>query len=69
LHGLLAAGSLAFVPLGVPIKAVHVTELRAALDAARAPLGLPAMTYANTLVIGISPVRAADFAELRTGTK
>jgi hypothetical protein len=51
------------------VKAVHVTELRTALDAARTALGLSALTYAHTLTTQSTLISAADFTELRNGVK
>jgi hypothetical protein len=48
----------------VKVKAVHLTELRTALDAARAELGLPALVYTGT-----SNVKAAHVTEIRNGVK
>jgi len=53
----------------VKTKAVHITELRTALAAARTPLGLSAQSFANTLNGGSTPVHALDFMELRNGVK
>jgi hypothetical protein len=57
-------GSLA----GLTIQAVHIQELRSALDPARSTLGLPAISYTNGLAIG-STVKAADIEEIRAGVK
>lgn len=48
------------------IKAVHVLELRAAIDTLRVQYGLAAATWTNALAAGSSVVRAVDVAELRT---
>ncbi len=48
------------------IKAVHVVELRARLDEARAVLGLPAANYTDpTLTVGVTTVKAVHIQELR----
>jgi hypothetical protein len=46
------------------VKAVHITSLRAAVDAVRALAGLSAATYSTTIGAG-SAVRATDITELR----
>lgn len=52
------------------IKAVHVTELRTALDGARSTLALPALSYTDpTLTPGVTPVKAVQVEELRSGVK
>jgi hypothetical protein len=52
------------------VKAVHLTELRTALDAARSALSLPAISYTNpSPTAGVSFVSAADINDLRTGVK
>ncbi len=56
----LAAGS-------TPVRAAHVTELRAAIQTLRMWRGLPAMIWTDpALVAGVSVVRAAHLIELRT---
>ena len=55
---------------GMPIKTVHVTDLRSALDEARAAIGLPALTYTDpTIVGGVTGIKAAHITELRDGVK
>ncbi len=56
-------------PAGITVKAGHITQLRSALDPARAALGLPAAVYTRTLVAGTSIIAAIDFTELRNGVK
>jgi hypothetical protein len=49
------------------IKAVHITELRSAIDSLRALNGLPAFTWTDsTLTPGTTPVSAVHVLELRT---
>jgi uncharacterized repeat protein (TIGR03803 family) len=49
-----------------PIKAVHITELRAHIDAARATRGLASYAYTDpTIVVGTTPVKAQHIVELR----
>jgi hypothetical protein len=47
------------------IKAVHITELRTAVNAVRTVAGLGAASWTNTVVAG-STVKAADVTDLRT---
>jgi hypothetical protein len=54
---------------GMKVKAVHLTELRTALNAARVDLVLSSLSFTNTLTAGVTPVRAIDFTELRNGVK
>jgi len=55
---------------GILIKAVHLTDLRAALDPARAAIGLPAISYNQpTIVAGATTVRAVDVVEIRNAVK
>jgi uncharacterized repeat protein (TIGR01451 family) len=49
----------------VIIKALHQTELRAAVNAVRTAAGLPNATYTNAIAVG-SFVRAVDTTELRS---
>lgn len=53
---------------GVIVRAVHINELRDRLDAARAALGLPAVSYSQQVTPGAT-IRAADVTELRNGTR
>jgi len=48
------------------VKAVHVLELRSAIDALRIQYGLGAYAWTNALTAGSSLVRALDVGELRT---
>jgi hypothetical protein len=51
--------------LQAPVKAIHFTELRTAIDVVRAAAGLPAAMYTNS----IEPdaiIRAVDIDEMRT---
>jgi len=57
---LLVAGS-------TPIKAVHFVELRTAIDAVRARVGLPPFVYTDRVLAARSSlVRAVDLVQLRT---
>jgi hypothetical protein len=47
-------------------KAIHVTQLRTAVNAVRSLAGLPAATYTNASVTAGTRVRAANVTELRT---
>ena len=54
-------------PQATPIKAMHVTELRNAIDDARTRHGLAALGWTNApLVPGSTPVKALHLTELRT---
>jgi hypothetical protein len=48
------------------IKAVHVTEMRTAVNQARVALGLPALSFTNTVASKTSTLKLIDFTELRT---
>jgi hypothetical protein len=53
---------------GVVAKAVHVIELRQALDAARATIGASALTYTDaTLTPHVSPFKSQHLIDLRNG--
>ena len=57
---------------GGPVVLTHLTTLRAALDGARQTLVLPAMSYGeptNTLVAGVTTIKAQHVAELRGGVQ
>lgn len=47
------------------IKALHITELRAAIDAFRAAAGLGAASYTNSAIASGDPIRAVDWSEMR----
>jgi hypothetical protein len=48
------------------VRAIHVTELRARIDAVLELYGLPAFTYTNAAIAAGATVQAVDIAELRT---
>jgi hypothetical protein len=49
------------------IRAVHVTELRQAIDALRQRYGLSAFAWTDAaIVVGVTPIKAAHVMELRT---
>lgn len=68
----ITAGGLSFTdnPLVVdttPIKAVHITELRAAINTLRVRYGLAAASWTDaTLTAGTTPIKAAHLNEMRT---
>ena len=50
--------------------AVHITDLRAALGAARNALGLLPVNYTDpTLSAGTTPIKAVHIQEIRNGVK
>lgn len=56
----------AFVSPGTPIRAVHLAELRAGVDAMRAIAELPPLTLTSVPGAGMV-IRASHFEELRSG--
>ena len=55
---------------GTSIKAVHLTQLRSALDQARAKIGIPAVIYTDPAIAsGTMTIKAAHVADLRNGVK
>jgi hypothetical protein len=53
-----------------PIKTTHLTQLRTALDQARAALSLSTLAYTDpTLTANVTPVKAAHVNDLRNGVK
>ena len=55
------------VPSSTPVRAVHLVELRTAIDSLRAARKLPAIVWSNSpLVARVTTIRAADLVELRT---
>jgi hypothetical protein len=48
-----------------PVKALHINELRTAIDAVRAFAGLTAFSYSTTVAAG-HPISTTDIAEMRT---
>ena len=51
---------------GRTIRAVHIAELRAALNEARAAIGLPPIVYS---VPSLTIIRASHITELRAGVQ
>ena len=50
-----------------PVKAVHITELRQAIDTLRSRNGLGAFTYTDSaLTVGVTQIKAVHVTELRT---
>lgn len=66
-NGHVPCGTEALIPEKTPIRAQHVTELRACIAAARAGYSLPPFVYtkASNIIAGTSVVRAADITEMR----
>ena len=55
------------VPGVTPVRAVHLLELRARIDALRRRAGLPAFGWTDAQVVpGVTPARAAHLLELRS---
>ena len=54
------------VEVGLPIKAVHLTELRGRIDELRVSAGLPRYSWADpTIRPGATPIRAVHWEQLR----
>jgi hypothetical protein len=51
---------------GVVIKAVHITQLRTAVNIARASIGLPAVTFTDPSLAAGNVIKAVHMSELRT---
>jgi flagellar hook assembly protein FlgD len=66
-NALVTAASFSDDPLavGTTVRARHWTELRTAINTARAAAGLAAYTWTNTISLN-DPVRAVDLSEMRT---
>jgi hypothetical protein len=55
---------------GMLIRAQHLQELRAALNGARTSLDVPALGFTDaSIVVGVTPVKAIHWLELREGVK
>lgn len=54
---------------GTRIRAVHINELRAAVDTNRAAAGLTGYSWTDNPVTTSSHIRAVHFGELRTATQ
>lgn len=50
---------------GVEVKAIHITELRAAINALRARLGMSAYSWSESIAAGVY-IKAAHILEMRT---
>ena len=51
---------------GLPVKAVHIAELRTAINEARGIRGLPAFSFTDAITSTQTPIRAVHITELRT---
>ena len=50
-----------------PIKAIHLTELRLAIDQARSRRALAPFSWIDPVIVpGVTPVRAVHIAQMRT---
>ena len=55
------------IEAGLPIRTVHLTELRGRIDELRVSAGLPRYSWVDrTIRPGVTPVRAAHWEQLRT---
>ena len=52
-----------------PVKAAHINDLRAALDAARSALTLSAQIYGETVTASTTTIKTSHVTELRNGVK
>jgi Big-like domain-containing protein len=50
----------------MPIKAIHVTELRDAIDLVRLACGLTTFAWTDPIIPGSTPIKAIHLTELRT---
>jgi hypothetical protein len=54
------------IPGATLVKAVHITEMRTAVNAIYSALGLPMPAYTDpTLARGATPIKAVHLSELR----
>jgi hypothetical protein len=69
--GMPAATYQSAATAGLPIRGTDISELRYALDAARAnsAFGLPAVVYSNDTTTGGLPIRAVDITEIRNALR
>lgn len=51
------------------VNRLHIVDLRTVLDAARANLSLPALSYAESLVAGVTGIKSSHLSELRLGVQ
>jgi hypothetical protein len=50
-----------------PIRSIHITEMRARINALRAARGLAAISWTDTvLTVGVTPMRAVHITQMRT---
>ena len=55
--------------IGTLVRAAHINDLRAALDAARSNLVLVAITYGETITANTTTIKGTHITELRNGVK
>ena len=53
------------LPQQTRVRALHMTELRTAVNAVRIAAGLAPATFTNPVIPGFSPISAIDISELR----
>src|SRR5688572_25404752 len=54
------------LPEGTPVKAIHVVELRACVDALRAEISLAPYSWGEPVSAGVTVIKAVHITELRT---
>jgi subtilisin family serine protease len=53
--------------VGIPVRAVHITELRSRIDLLRARFGLAAMNWTDAaIVVGVTTVKSQHLTEMQT---
>lgn len=67
--GLQQNGSLEPITRGLPVRLAHIETLRAALNEARAALGLPPISFSDPALTTSTQIRAAHLQEIRKGVR